>query len=165
LGFFLLLLHFDEVSRSSLELGFVELAPLELSLSHEPLGSDHLGIIVRTLPSILEVHESLEGDEPCPFFIAISGAEVEHILQRSDLKSRGKHILLFAEIALIGLDFPEIDELRKFLEVAVCEDEDIVHGEHHPTFPPLLQKLRTFVDGALTNLVILKLTLNYLRIH
>lgn len=147
------------------ELWFVEFTPFELSLSHEPLGFDPLSIVVGTFSSIFKVHESFEGDDPSPLFVAIAGAEVKHIFEGPDFESCGDHVFLLAQVAFIGFDFSEIDILCEFFEIATGEDEDIVHGEDHPAFPPLLEEFGPFIDGSFSDFVAFQLAFNYFRVH
>ena len=157
LGFFRL--------RRGLELRLIKLAPLELPLAHEALVLDPLGIVIGTLAGILEIHKPLKGDNPGPLLVAVPGAEVEHFFKGPDLKASRDHVLLFPEIALVGFDLPEVDELSQLFEVPIGKDEDVVHGEDHPPLPPLLQKLGSLVDRPLPYLMVLQLALHYLWVH
>lgn len=148
-----------------LELRFVEFATLKLILSHEALRPDKLLIIVWTFAGILEIHESLNGDKPGPLLIAISGAKVIHFLIGSELKASWDHVFVLPEIALVGFDLSQVDELGHFLEVAIREDEHIVFGEHQPPLPPLLQKFGPFVDWPLSDFVGSELSFNRFGIH
>ncbi len=79
-----------------LKLRLIELPPLELRLPHEALSPDKLLIIVRTLASILEIHESLNGNQPSPLLIAIPRAKVEHVLLGSQLEPCGDHVFVLS---------------------------------------------------------------------
>lgn len=148
-----------------LEFRLIEFSSFELSLSHESFSADPLCVVVGTFPGVLEVHESFDGYDPGPFLVAVPGAEVEHVLERPDLEARGDHILLFAKVTFVGLDFSEVNELRQFFEVAAGENQNVVHGQHHPAFSPLLQKLCSFIDGSLPDLVAPQLAFNYFWVH
>ncbi len=148
-----------------LKLRLVEFTPLELSLPHKTLSANPLSIVIRTLSSVLEVHESLKRNYPCPFFITISSTKVKHILKSPDLEASRNHILFFAQVTFISLDLSEVNELDKFLEITMSKDQDIVHSEHHPSLPPLLQEFCPFVNRSFSNLVVSQLAFNYFGVH
>lgn len=122
----------------SLKFWLIKPTLFELSLTHKTLAFNPLWIIIGTLACILEIHQPLERDNPCPLFIGISSTEIKHILKRSDLKARWNHILFLSEIAFVGLDLSEIDKLCQFFKISIREYEYVVHGKDHPPLPPLL---------------------------
>ena len=86
----------------------IEFAPLELLLTHESLGFEPVDRVVRTLSSILEIHDSLNRYHPAPFLVAIPGAKVVHLIIGSQLEASRDHIIILSQVAFIVLDITQV---------------------------------------------------------
>lgn len=118
-------------------------------------GFDKFDVVVSTGSHVLVVHESFKSDDPRPFFVCISTAEVELIIFRSDLKARRNHFLVFTEIAFVGFDFLQVNNVSDLFAGFVCKSKEVIHGQNDPSFTPFLQEFRSLVQWPLSDLAVL----------
>jgi hypothetical protein len=124
-------------------------------LRQKPSGFDKLDVVVSTGSHVLVVHESFKSDDPRPFFVCISAAEVELIILGSDLKACRNHFLIFTEIAFIGFDFLQVNNVGDLFAGFVRKSEEVIHGQNDPSFAPFFQEFRSLVQWPFSDLAVL----------
>ena len=97
--------------RRCFKLRLIKFSFLELSLTHETFSFDPLCIVIGTFAGIFKIHESFQRYKPCPFFIAISGTEVEHILESPYLETCRYHIFFFPDVTFVCFNLSQINKL------------------------------------------------------